>query len=91
MCRWFAYISKSEEILLEDALIVPEHAIARQVAERFLPFLAEYEPGETPGDTEKEIALRNRFFNADGLGLAWYVLFLRFHLKNGSPFIPRPR
>lgn len=75
MCRWFAYISKDQEILLEDALVVPEHALSKQVHERFLPYLIEHEPGKTPEDTKKEIALRNRFFNADGLGLAWCAFF----------------
>ena len=71
MCRWFAYISKEQEILLEDVLIDPDHSISHQVSDHFLPYLVEYEPDDTPEDTEKEIALRNRFFNADGLGLAW--------------------
>ena len=71
MCRWFAYLSKEQEILLEDALVLPEHSLSKQVADHYLPYLAEYEPGETPEDTEKEITLRNRFFNADGLGVAW--------------------
>ena len=58
---------------MEDVLIIPEHSISQQVSTRFLPFLVEYEPGQTPEDTEHEIALRNKFYNADGLGVAWYV------------------
>ena len=71
MCRWFAYISKHEECLLEDCLIDPEHAISKQVELRYLPYLFTHEALGTTLDTEREVALRNRFFNADGLGVAW--------------------
>ena len=67
MCRWFAYISTTEPCLLEDVILLPEHAIAKQVHERYLPYLTHYEPETTP--TER--SLRNSPFNLDGLGLVW--------------------
>ncbi|PCH40356.1 N-terminal nucleophile aminohydrolase [Wolfiporia cocos MD-104 SS10] len=72
MCRWFAYISKSEPCLLEDVLIVPAHSLSKQVHDRFLPFLSHYEPDKTKKLTRTEIKTRNSPFNMDGLGLAWY-------------------
>ena len=72
MCRWFAYISTTEPCLLEDVLISPDHAIAKQVHDRFLPYLVHYEPGTTV----QEMSLRNSPFNLDGLGVAWYVVDL---------------
>ncbi|KAI1789403.1 N-terminal nucleophile aminohydrolase [Ganoderma leucocontextum] len=65
MCRWFAYMSTSEPCLLEDVLISPDHAIAKQVHDRFLPYLTHYEPDTTP----EEMSLRNSPFNLDGLGV----------------------
>ena len=76
MCRWFAYLSNSEPCLLEDVLISPTHSLARQVSEHYLPKLIHYEPNEDSKATEKEIALRNKLFNADGLGVAWYVILI---------------
>lgn len=73
MCRWFAYISAKEPCLLEDVLIEPEHAIARQVSEHYLPYLDHFEKGQDVKDTERQIAIRNKLFNADGFGVAWYV------------------
>lgn len=72
MCRWFAYISNTEPCLLEDVLIAPAHSLAKQVHDHYLPKLVHHEPDEDPEATEKEIAMRNRLFNADGLGVAWY-------------------
>ena len=63
MCRWFAYISRSEPCLLEDVLVNPAHSLAKQVSEHYLPKLTYYEPDEDAKSTEKEIALRNRLFN----------------------------
>lgn len=57
--------------MLEDCLIDPEHAISKQVELRYLPYLFTHEALGTTLDTEREVALRNRFFNADGLGVAW--------------------
>ena len=74
MCRWFAYISETEHCLLEDVLIEPEHAIARQVSEHYLPYLDHYEQGVDVADTERQINLRNKLFNADGFGIGWCVL-----------------
>ena len=71
MCRWFAYISQTERCLLEDVLIDPAHSISKQVHDHYLPKLSDHEPGEDPEATKKEIALRNKLFNADGLGVAW--------------------
>lgn len=67
MCRWFAYLSATEPALLEDVIILPDHAIAKQVHDRYLPYLTHYEPGTT----KKEMSLRNSPFNLDGLGLVW--------------------
>lgn len=67
MCRWFAYLSTTEPCLLEDVLILPDHAIAKQVHDRFLPYLFHYDPGTT----KEEISLRNSPFNLDGLGVVW--------------------
>lgn len=73
MCRWFAYISNTEACLLEDVLIDPAHSISKQVHDHYLPGLSHHEPAEDPRATEREIAMRNKLFNADGLGIAWYV------------------
>ncbi|KAI0685011.1 N-terminal nucleophile aminohydrolase [Cytidiella melzeri] len=74
MCRWFAYLSNSEQCLLEDVLINPAHSLAHQVSEHYLPGLLHHEPDEDRKATEKEIALRNVLFNADGLGVVWYTM-----------------
>jgi glutamine amidotransferase len=71
MCRWFAYISATEPALLEDILIVPAHSLSKQVHEHYLPHLAHFEPGADVQATKREIDLRNRYFNADGFGVAW--------------------
>lgn len=71
MCRWFAYISNSERCLLEDVLIDPAHSLAKQVHDHYLPKLTHHEPAEDPEATAKEIAMRNKLFNADGLGMGW--------------------
>lgn len=71
MCRWFAYLSTSEPCLLEDVLILPDHAIAKQVHDRFLPYLFHYEPNVDHKSTKKEMSLRNSPYNLDGLGLVW--------------------
>lgn len=71
MCRWFAYISNTEPCLLEDVLILPKHSLAKQVHDHYLPQLTHYEPDEDRDATKKEIDLRNRLFNIDGLGVAW--------------------
>ncbi|KAJ7865618.1 N-terminal nucleophile aminohydrolase [Mycena olivaceomarginata] len=73
MCRWFAYISATEPALLEDILIVPAHSLSKQVHEHYLPHLAHFEPGADVQATKREIDLRNRYFNADGFGVAWYT------------------
>ncbi|KAL7279736.1 hypothetical protein ACG7TL_006143 [Trametes sanguinea] len=73
MCRWFAYLSATEPCLLEDVLILPDHAIAKQVHERYLPYLFHYEPDKDKESTKKEVSLRNSPFNLDGLGLMWYT------------------
>ncbi|KAF7342996.1 N-terminal nucleophile aminohydrolase [Mycena venus] len=73
MCRWFAYLSATEPALLEDILIVPAHSLSKQVHEHYLPYLAHFEPDEDVHATKREIDLRNRYFNADGFGVAWYT------------------
>jgi glutamine amidotransferase len=68
---WFVYISENEECLLEDVLITPKHSIARQVHDHYLPRLLHYDPDNIT--TKQEIAIRNKLFNIDGLGVAWYT------------------
>lgn len=88
MCRWFAYISHSEPCLLEDVLVTPAHSLSKQVHDHYLPGLAEHEPNENQEATEKEIAMRNKWLNADGLGVTWYLFgcfasVFRVHLTGG--------
>ncbi|MCJ1438079.1 hypothetical protein MMC27_007466 [Xylographa pallens] len=71
MCRWFAYVSANEECLLEDVLITPAHSLAKQVHEHYLPKLLAHDPNEIT--TEHEVTARNRLFNVDGFGVAWYT------------------
>ncbi|EXJ96383.1 hypothetical protein A1O1_01509 [Capronia coronata CBS 617.96] len=71
MCRWFAYLSPDEECLLEDVLITPEHGLAKQVHDHYLPKLFSHVPGEET--SSQEITLRNRLFNVDGFGMTWYT------------------
>ena len=71
MCRWFAYISPTEECLLEDVLITPAHSLSKQVHAHYLPKLISHLPGEET--TQSEISLRNRLNNVDGFGIAWYT------------------
>lgn len=73
MCRWFAYISATEPCLLEDVLIEPKHSISKQVHDRYLPYLSEYESDATKAATKAESNLRNSPYNMDGLGVGWYV------------------
>jgi glutamine amidotransferase len=47
------------------------HALAKQVHDHYLPHLISHDPDSWT--TEKEIALRNRLFNVDGFGVAWYT------------------
>ena len=70
MCRWFAYISPTEDCLLEDVLITPAHSLSKQVHNHYLPKLISHIPGEET--TESEISIRNRLQNVDGFGMAWY-------------------
>ena len=71
MCRWFAYISASEECLLEDVLITPNHSLCKQVNSNFLPGLESYNPDTKQG--QLELATRNRYLNIDGFGIGWYT------------------
>jgi glutamine amidotransferase len=68
---WFAYVSESEQCLLEDVLITPKHSLANQVHDHYLPKLLHYDPNNIT--TEREIDIRNKLFNIDGLGVAWYT------------------
>jgi glutamine amidotransferase len=67
---WFAYLSPTEDCLLEDVLVTPKHSLARQVNEHYLPKLLPHPPNPTE---KHEIDARNRLFNIDGLGVAWYT------------------
>ena len=71
MCRWFAYIAPQEECLLEDVLIVPKHALAKQVHEHYLPKLVSHIPGQEY--SQSDIRRRNMFQNVDGFGIVWYT------------------
>jgi len=74
MCRWFAYVSTTEECLLEDVLVTPAHALSKQVHEHYLPKLLSHDPKtHAEPTTEAEITTRNRLFNVDGFGMAWYT------------------
>lgn len=92
MCRWFAYISSTEECLLEDVLVskschfrlleppakpiftAPSHALTKQVQSHYLPKLFSHNPADHAGHTtEAEVSARNRLFNVDGFGMAWYT------------------
>jgi glutamine amidotransferase len=68
---WFAYVAENEKCLLEDVLITPNHSLAHQVHDHYLPKLLHYDPENIT--TEQEIAARNKLFNIDGLGVAWYT------------------
>lgn len=70
MCRWFAYISATEDCLLEDVLITPKHSLVKQVDSHYLPNLLSHST-DTP-EAEKEISARNKFCNLDGFGVVWY-------------------
>jgi len=76
MCRLFAYVGR-EAALLEDVLIVPKHAITKQIHDHFLPGLVETslraEPQEDRLQAKKEADLRNKLFNIDGFGVAYYT------------------
>ncbi|KAI9834524.1 MAG: hypothetical protein M1819_002900 [Sarea resinae] len=71
MCRWFAYISPDEDCLLEDVLVTSKHSICKQVDNHFLPRLISHDPNQIT--SQHEITARNRLFNIDGLGVAWYT------------------
>lgn len=74
MCRWFAYVSISEPCLLDDVLVAPAHALSKQVHEHYLPKLLSHDPSvHAEPTTEAEITTRNRLFNVDGFGMAWYT------------------
>ncbi|KAE8443442.1 hypothetical protein EG329_001839 [Mollisiaceae sp. DMI_Dod_QoI] len=74
MCRWFAYISATEPCLLEDVLVTPPHSISKQIHQHYLPKLLSHDPAvHAEPTTEAEITERNRLFNVDGFGMAWYT------------------
>jgi glutamine amidotransferase len=72
MCRWFAYISPTEECLIEDVLISPEHSLCKQVNENYLPDLIT--SSNDIDREEKEAIARNRYLNVDGFGIGYYNL-----------------
>jgi glutamine amidotransferase len=83
---WFVYISENEECLLEDVLITPKHGLAHQVHDHYLPKLLHYDPDNIT--TEQEITTRNRLFNIDGFGLAWYTRAQNDFVKESSGLRP---
>ncbi|KAL0488308.1 glutamine amidotransferase [Acrasis kona] len=70
MCRLFAYIGK-EPCLLEDVLVLPKHAISKQVNEHYLPEILHNHTHTTQEKREAEV--RNKLLNVDGYGLSWYT------------------
>ncbi|KUJ07296.1 N-terminal nucleophile aminohydrolase, partial [Mollisia scopiformis] len=73
MCRWFAYISATEPCLIEDVLVTPNHSLSKQIHEHYLPKLLSHDPAvHAEPTTEAEITERNRLFNVDGFGMAYY-------------------
>ena len=73
MCRWFAYISTTEPCLLEEVLVLPEHALAKQPLERYIPQLIyhNHRGFSDAAAKKREKDLRNSLYNIDGLGIAW--------------------
>ena len=74
MCRWFAFISNTGVVLLDDVLVRPVHSIARQVVRRNLP---PYEPAIDENGVDQNLQpwqWQNEYANCDGLGVAWYGL-----------------
>jgi len=60
--------------LLEDVLVTPDHALSKQVHQHYLPKLLSHDPAvHAQHTTEAEITTRNRLFNVDGFGMAWYT------------------
>ncbi|KAL3420213.1 glutamine amidotransferase class-II [Phlyctema vagabunda] len=52
----------------------PAHALSKQVHEHYLPQLLSHDPSiHAEPTTEAEITTRNRLFNVDGFGMAWYT------------------
>ncbi|KAI9740114.1 MAG: hypothetical protein M1818_004865 [Claussenomyces sp. TS43310] len=95
MCRWFAYISMTEDCLLEDVLVTPAHALSKQVHEHYLPKLLSHDPVvHAEPTTQAEISERNRLFNVDGFGMAWYTpnlsIFTAPHITTASSPILHP-
>ncbi|PVH70515.1 N-terminal nucleophile aminohydrolase [Cadophora sp. DSE1049] len=89
MCRWFAYISATEPCLLEDVLVTPAHSLSKQVHEHYLPKLLSHDPTINAGPTtEAEITTRNRLFNVDGFGMAWYTPSISTFSPNKKPLHP---
>lgn len=84
MCRWFTYISPTENALLSDLLITPKHSISRQVNDHYLPRLFAHKENDTPS-AEHEADVRNRLLNVDGFGMAWYTTSrMDFKKKNSG-------
>ena len=50
---------------------IQAHSLSKQVHEHYLPKLLSHDPKEIT--TEHEITARNRLFNVDGFGMAWYT------------------
>lgn len=58
--------------LLEDVLVRPQHALAKQVNDHYLPKLFHHEIGMTDEQVRADIKARNIFFNQDGTGVGFY-------------------
>jgi len=60
--------------LTSAKLPAPAHALSKQIHEHYLPKLLSHDPAiHAEHTTEAEITLRNRLFNVDGFGMAWYT------------------
>jgi glutamine amidotransferase len=65
--------------------LAPAHALSKQVHQHYLPKLLSHDPSvHAQPTTEAEITTRNRLFNVDGFGMAWYTPIL----STFSPPIP---
>ncbi|KAF4632506.1 hypothetical protein G7Y89_g5630 [Cudoniella acicularis] len=69
----------------------PAHALSKQVHEHYLPKLLSHDPADhAESTTEAEITVRNRLFNVDGFGMAWYSETLSTFSPSSSSSMPKP-
>jgi len=55
-------------------ILEPAHSLTKQVHDHYLPKLLSHDSAvHSEPTTEAEITARNRLFNVDGFGMAWYT------------------